>query len=119
MSPPTLTQALLPLQEAVDDMVSALKLDPGTVISEIHSLKPEVQLPLTQGLHAHCQVLLNQWLDAGGPVREEDTQSLLAMGEALIRIDATQPSWNLLLTDILTALGVCAKAEDTSLCPHS
>ncbi|XP_035294860.1 tetratricopeptide repeat protein 34 [Cricetulus griseus] len=97
--------ALDQIQEAVDDMVSALKLDPGTVISEIHSLKPEVQLPLTQGLHAHCQVLLNQWLDAGGPVREEDTQSLLAMGEALIRIDATQPSWNLLLTDILTALG--------------
>ncbi|XP_036033999.1 tetratricopeptide repeat protein 34 [Onychomys torridus] len=97
--------ALDQLQEAVDDMVSALKLDPGTVISEIHSLKPEVQLPLTQGLHTRCQGLLNQWLDAGSPCRGEDTQSLLAIGEALIRIDAAQPSWHLLLTDIFTRLG--------------
>ncbi|XP_005368778.1 tetratricopeptide repeat protein 34 [Microtus ochrogaster] len=97
--------ALDQLQEAVEDMLSALKLDPGTVISEIHSLKPEVQLPLTQGLHSRFQVLLNQWLDAGGLLVEGDTQSLLAMGEALIRIDPAQPSWHLLLTDILTGLG--------------
>ncbi|CAO2590222.1 Tetratricopeptide repeat protein 34 [Lemmus lemmus] len=97
--------ALDQLQEAVEDVVAALKLDPGTVISEIHSLKPEVQLPLTQGLHTRCQVLLNQWLDAGGLLGEGDTQSLLAMGEALIRIDPAQPSWHLLLTDIFTGLG--------------
>ncbi|XP_051027402.1 tetratricopeptide repeat protein 34 [Acomys russatus] len=97
--------ALDQLQEAVDDMVSALKLDPGTVIPEIHSLKPEVQLTLTHGLHTHCRVLLKQWLDAGPPLREEDTQGLLAMAEALIRINAAQPSWHLLLTDILTGLG--------------
>ncbi|XP_028747302.1 tetratricopeptide repeat protein 34 [Peromyscus leucopus] len=97
--------ALDQLQEAMDDMVSALKLDPATVISEIHSLKPEVQLPLTQSLHTRCQALRNQWLDAGGPLRGEDTQSLLAIGEALIRLDAAQPSWHLLLTDIFTSLG--------------
>lgn len=96
-------------------MLSALKLDPGTVISEIHSLKPEVQLPLTQGLHSRCQVLLNQWLDAGGLLGEGDTQSLLAMGEALIRIDPAQPSWHLLLTDILTGLGMCVRAGDMGL----
>ncbi|KAL1777091.1 tetratricopeptide repeat protein 34 [Sigmodon hispidus] len=97
--------ALDQLQESMDDMVSALKLDPSTVISEIHSLKPEIQLPLTQGLHTRGQVLLKQWLDAGGPRRGKDTQSLLAIGKALVRIDATQPSWHLLLTDIFTGLG--------------
>ncbi|CAH7448370.1 Ttc34 [Phodopus roborovskii] len=97
--------ALDQTQEAVDDMVSALKLDPGTVISEIRSLMPEVQSPLTRGLCTRCQVLLKQWLDSGGPIGEEDTQSLLAVGEALIGINAAQPSWRLLLTDILTVLG--------------
>ncbi|XP_021511077.2 tetratricopeptide repeat protein 34 [Meriones unguiculatus] len=97
--------ALDQLQEAVDDMVSALKLDPGTVIPEIQSLRPQVQLTLTQGLHSHCRVLLSQLLDAGVPLREEDTQGLLAMAEALVRISAAQPSWHLFLTDILTGLG--------------
>lgn len=95
------------MQEAVDDMVSALKLDLSTVIPEILSLKTEVQLPLTQGLYTRCRVLLNQCLDTGVPLREEDTQGVLAMGEALVRINAAQPSWHLLLTDILTALGMC------------
>lgn len=105
-------------------MVSALKLDPATVISEIHSLKPEVQLPLTQSLHTRCQALLNQWLDAGGPLRGEDalrgedTQSLLAIGEALIRLDAAQPSWHLLLADIFTSLGVWKNGEHGPL-PHT
>ncbi|EDL81275.1 similar to RIKEN cDNA B230396O12 (predicted) [Rattus norvegicus] len=97
--------ALDQLQEAVDDMISALKLDPGTVITEILSLKTEVQLPLTQGLYTRSRALLNQCLDAGVPLREEDTQGLLATGEALIRINAAQSSWHLLLTDILTGLG--------------
>lgn len=109
MRPPTLTLVMSSpsLQEAVDDMISALKLDPGTVIAEILSLKTEVQLPLTQGLYTRCQALLNQCLDAGVPLREEDTQGLLATGEALIRINAAQTSWHLLLTDILTGLGMC------------
>lgn len=108
MIPPTLTLMGSPsLQEAVDDMVSALKLDPGTVIPEILSLKTEVQLPLTQGLYTRCRVLLNQCLDTGVPLREKDTQGLLVMGEALVRINAAQPSWHLLLTDILTGLGMC------------
>ena len=108
MIPPTLTLVASPsLQEAVDDIISALKLEPGTVIPEILSLKTEVQLPLTQGLYARCRVLLNQCLDTGVPLREEDTRGLLASGEALVRINAAQPSWHLLLTDILTGLGMC------------
>ncbi|XP_029411689.1 tetratricopeptide repeat protein 34 [Nannospalax galili] len=105
--------ALDQLQEAVDDMVSALKLNPGTVVPEICSLKPEVQLPLTRALHAHCQALLSQQLDAGARLREEDTRGLLAMGEALTRIHTAQPSWHLFLTDILTALG---KYQEAGTC---
>lgn len=117
MVPPTPTLMGSPsLQEAVDDMVYALKLDPGTVIPEILSLKTEVQLPLTQGLYTRCRVLLNQCLHTGVPLREEDTQGLLAMGKALIRINAAQPSWRLLLTDILTGLGVCKGRGHGSLC---
>ncbi|KFO31780.1 Tetratricopeptide repeat protein 34 [Fukomys damarensis] len=93
------------LQEAVDDVASALRLDPGTVVPELHSLKPEAQLLLTQGLHAHCRALLSQLLDTRAPLMDEDARDLLAMGEALTRVNAAQPGWHTLLTDILMALG--------------
>ncbi|EHB00352.1 Tetratricopeptide repeat protein 34 [Heterocephalus glaber] len=36
---------------------------------------------------------------------DEAAHGLLAMGEALIRVNASQPGWHILLVDILTALG--------------
>ncbi|PNI31429.1 TTC34 isoform 1 [Pan troglodytes] len=97
--------ALDQLQEAVDDTVSALKLGPGTVVPELRSLKPEAQALITQGLYSHCRALLSQLPDTGAPLEDKDTQGLLAVGEALIKIDSGQPHWHLLLADILMARG--------------
>uniref|UniRef100_A0A8C9QR19 Tetratricopeptide repeat domain 34 n=1 Tax=Spermophilus dauricus TaxID=99837 RepID=A0A8C9QR19_SPEDA len=112
--------ALEQLQDAVDDVISALKLDPGTVVPEIRSLRPEAQVPLTQGLHSRCRALLSQTLDMGVSLGDEDTQGLLAVGQALTRIDATQPSWHLLLVDTFLVLGSYEEASaplQEALCP--
>ncbi|KAM9689018.1 tetratricopeptide repeat protein 34 [Trichechus inunguis] len=92
-------------KEAVDDIISALKLDPGTVVPEIRSLKPEAQVFITQGLYTHCRALLSQPLDTGALLSDEDTQGLLATAEALVKLDAQQPGWHILLTDVLMAVG--------------
>ncbi|XP_011786369.1 PREDICTED: tetratricopeptide repeat protein 34 [Colobus angolensis palliatus] len=97
--------ALDQLQEAVDDIFSALKLGPGTVVPELRSLKPEAQALITQGLYSRCRALLRQLLDTGAPLEDDNTQGLLAVGEALIKIDAGQLDWHLLLVDILMARG--------------
>lgn len=98
--------ALLPPQEAVDDILSALKLDPGMVVLEVRSLKPEAQALITQGLWSHCRALLSQPLDTGASLRDGDARGLLAVGEALIRIDAGQPRGHILQADALTAMGM-------------
>ncbi|XP_025712368.2 tetratricopeptide repeat protein 34 [Callorhinus ursinus] len=92
-------------KEAVDDILLALKLDPRTVVPEICSLKPEAQALITQGLWSRCRALLSQPLDTGAPLSDEDARGLLAVGEALIKIDARQPSGHILLADALTAMG--------------
>ncbi|XP_075414465.1 tetratricopeptide repeat protein 34 [Tenrec ecaudatus] len=92
-------------KEAVEDIASALKLDPGTVVPEIRSLKPEAQVLITQGLYTRCQALLSQPLDTGTPLSDEDTQGLVAAGEALVKLDPQQPAWHLLLTDALLSAG--------------
>ncbi|XP_059230905.1 tetratricopeptide repeat protein 34 [Mustela nigripes] len=99
-------------KEAVDDILSALKLDPGTVVPEVRSLKPEAQALITQGLWSHCRALLSQPLDTGASLRDEDARGLLAVGEALIKIDAGQPSGHILQADVLTAMGSYEEAGD-------
>ncbi|XP_032157601.1 tetratricopeptide repeat protein 34 isoform X2 [Mustela erminea] len=99
-------------KEAVDDILSALKLDPGTVVPEVRSLKPEAQALITQGLWSHCRALLSQPLDTGASLRDEDARGLLAVGEALIKIDAGQPSGHILQADALTAVGSYEEAGD-------
>ena len=91
----------------MDDILSALKLSPRTAVPEICSLKPEVQALITQGLSSRCRALLIQLADTGARLSNEDAQSLLAAGEALIEIDAGQPSWYILLADVLAAVGMC------------
>uniref|UniRef100_F7FGX3 Tetratricopeptide repeat domain 34 n=1 Tax=Monodelphis domestica TaxID=13616 RepID=F7FGX3_MONDO len=97
-------------KEAVDDILSALLLDMVGVIPEILSLKPEAQAFITQGLYSHCRAGLNQLaLDRGLP-GEEPSKKLLTIGEALIKIDATKPSWRILLVDVLILTGCYEKA---------
>ncbi|XP_066230948.1 tetratricopeptide repeat protein 34 isoform X1 [Saccopteryx leptura] len=97
--------ALEQQKEAVDDILSALQLDPRMTVPEIRSLKPEVQSLITQGLVSHCRALLSQLLDTRAPLSKRDVQGLVAVGEALIRIDAGQLSGHILLADVLTAVG--------------
>ncbi|XP_007529586.1 tetratricopeptide repeat protein 34 isoform X2 [Erinaceus europaeus] len=96
-------------QEAINDIFSALKLEPQAVISEIRSLKPKARALITQGLASHCRVLLSQpqgdTEDSGATLSPEDTQGLLAVGEALVSIDSGQPIWHILLADMLTVAG--------------
>lgn len=89
----------------MDDIFSALKLDPRTAVPEIRSLKPEAQALITQGLSSRCRALLSQLPDARARLSDGDIQGVLAAGEALIQIDAGQPSWYILLADVLTATG--------------
>ncbi|KAF6112049.1 tetratricopeptide repeat domain 34 [Phyllostomus discolor] len=92
-------------QEAVDDALLALQLDARTGVPEIRSLKPEAQALIARGLSSRCRDLLGQRLDAGAPIGDSDAQGLLAVGEALIRIEAGQLRGHLLLVDVLTAMG--------------
>ncbi|KAM4871991.1 LOW QUALITY PROTEIN: tetratricopeptide repeat protein 34 [Thomomys bottae] len=102
--------ALDQLQEAVDDVVSALKLNSQVVVPEIRSVKPEAQALLTQGLYAHCRTLLGQRVSTTAPREDKDIRGLVVIGEALVSIDAAQPRWHILLTDILSGLGIYEEA---------
>ena len=105
--------ALLPLQEAVDDILSALRLSPKTAVPEIRSLKPEAQALITQSLSSRCRTLLSQLPDTGARLSDKDAQNLLAAGKALIEIDARQPLWHMLLADALAAVGMCLSRHGT------
>uniref|UniRef100_A0A8C3VWI3 Tetratricopeptide repeat domain 34 n=1 Tax=Catagonus wagneri TaxID=51154 RepID=A0A8C3VWI3_9CETA len=92
-------------KEAVDDILSALQHGPSTTVQEIRSLKPEAQALIAQGLSSHCRALLSQLPDTVARLSDEDAQSLLAAGEALVEIDAGQPTWHVLRADVLAAVG--------------
>ncbi|XP_054439684.1 tetratricopeptide repeat protein 34 [Pteronotus mesoamericanus] len=92
-------------KEAVDDALSALQLDPHAAVPEIRALKPEAQALIARGLSSRCRGLLSQRPASGAPLSGRDVQGLLAVAEALTRIEAGLPSGHMLLVDVLTALG--------------
>ncbi|XP_058160586.1 LOW QUALITY PROTEIN: tetratricopeptide repeat protein 34 [Dasypus novemcinctus] len=98
-------------QEATDDIVAALTLDPAATVSEIRSLKPEAQALVARGLHSHCRALLSRPQDPRAPFSDEDARGLLAAGEALVRLEARQPGAHILLADILLAMGSYEEAD--------
>uniref|UniRef100_G3WQN4 Tetratricopeptide repeat domain 34 n=1 Tax=Sarcophilus harrisii TaxID=9305 RepID=G3WQN4_SARHA len=97
-------------KEAVDSIISALTLDMAGVVPEILSLKQEAQVFITQGLYSHCRTGLNQLASDRNLPREEASEKLLSIGEALIKIDATKSSWRIFLVDILILTGCYEKA---------
>lgn len=114
------TPAPCALQEAVADVLSALRLDPQTAVPELRSLKPEAQALITQGLSSCCRGLLSRRPGPGAPLSDSDIQGLLAAGEALIEMDVGQPRGHLLLADVLMALGTWQpglRPWSLSLCP--
>ncbi|KAG8505479.1 Tetratricopeptide repeat protein 34 [Galemys pyrenaicus] len=102
---PTQLRAHPTPQEAGDDFLTALKLDPPAAVAEIRTLKPEARTLIAQGLSSRCRADLNQLLDAGARLGQEDAQGLRAAGEALVSIAAERRSQLLLLADVLTAAG--------------
>lgn len=104
----------------MDDIFSALKLDPRAAVPEICSLKPEAQALITQGLSSRCRALLSQLPDTRSPLSDGDIQGLLATGEALIQINAGQLSWHILLVDVLIAVGMRGPGRgQRGVCPGS
>lgn len=101
----------------MDDALSALQLDACTAVPEIRSLKPEAQALLAQGLASRCRDLLSQRLDTRAPLSDSDAQGLLAVGEALTRIEAGQLRGHLLLVDVLTATGARQPGAGTGVPP--
>ncbi|XP_036206943.1 tetratricopeptide repeat protein 34 [Myotis myotis] len=107
-------------QEAVADVLSALRLDPRAAVPELRSLKPEAQALVAQGLSSCCRGLLSRRPGPGAPLGDSDIQGLLAAGEALIEMDAGQLRGHLLLADVLMALGTYEEAGtrlQEALCP--
>lgn len=101
-------------------MLSALRLDPGSAVAELRSVKPEAQALIAQGLSSHCRGLLSRRPGPGAPLSDSDVQGLLAAGEALAEMDAGQAQGHLLLADLLVALGTWQPGLGTwspSLCP--
>lgn len=104
----------------MEDVLSALKVDPGTAVPEIRSLKPEAQAIITQGLSSHCRGLLSQLPDTGVRPSDRDLQGLLAAGEAVVQIDAGKRSGHILLADVLIAMGMrWPRRGEHGVCPGS
>ncbi|XP_054994200.1 tetratricopeptide repeat protein 34, partial [Sorex araneus] len=92
-------------QEAVDDVLCALKLDPRAAVPELRALKPEVQALVTQGLSSRCRALLGRVKDASTTLSPDDARGLQAAAEALVSLDSGRCSGHILLADVLTVRG--------------
>ncbi|MEE6483791.1 hypothetical protein FKM82_013657 [Ascaphus truei] len=91
-------------KEAVHDITLATKVDASYVIQEIHCLKPEAQLLITEWLHNHCRALLTELLTGNKNLQSDPTfHDVEIVGESLIEIDNKKANFNILYTDILIA----------------
>lgn len=93
-------------QEAVDDILCALKMDQRATVPELRSLKPPAQALLTQALSSRCRTLLCQGQAPGTALSPDELHGLQAAGEALIALDSAQCSGHILLVDVLSASGM-------------
>lgn len=90
-------------QEAVQDLISALKVEAGAVIPAILSLKPEAQGLVTGWLLQHGRATLSE-LMATKDVPEETLRDLLTMAKALTKI-CRAAQHHIFYTDVLMANG--------------
>ncbi|XP_057273933.1 tetratricopeptide repeat protein 34 [Pezoporus wallicus] len=96
--------ALKQQKEAVQDLISALKVEAGAVIPAILALKHEAQGLITQWLLQHGRAALIELAAAKDLSKEETLRDLLMLAKALIKIDRDAP-YHIFYTDVLIANG--------------
>ncbi|NXH73678.1 TTC34 protein, partial [Hydrobates tethys] len=96
--------ALKQQKEAVQDLISALKVEAGVVIPAILSLKHEAQGLITQWLLQHGRTALTELVATKDLSKEETLGDLLMMAKALIKI-CKDAQYHIFYTDVLIANG--------------
>lgn len=91
-------------QEAVQDLISALKVEAGVVIPAILSLKHEAQGLITQWLLQHGRTALIELVATKDFSKEETLRDLLVIAKALIKI-CKDAQHHIFYTDVLIANG--------------
>ncbi|XP_077644348.1 tetratricopeptide repeat protein 34 [Lonchura striata] len=91
-------------KEAVQDLISALKVEAGAVIPEILSLKPEAQGLVTGWLLQHGRATLSDLMATKNLPGEETLGDLLTMAKALTKI-CRAAQHHIFYTDVLMANG--------------
>ncbi|NXS58965.1 TTC34 protein, partial [Brachypteracias leptosomus] len=94
--------ALKQQKEAVQDLISALKLEAGVVIPAILSLKPEAQELIMQWLLQHGRTVLTELFATKDLPKEETLRDLLMIAKALIKI-CKDAQYHIFYTDVLIA----------------
>ncbi|KFP86406.1 Tetratricopeptide repeat protein 34, partial [Apaloderma vittatum] len=96
--------ALKQQKEAVQDLISALKVEAGVVILAILSLKRDARGLITQWLLQHSRTALTELGATEDLSKEETLRDLLTIAKALIKI-CKDAQYHLLYTDVLIADG--------------
>ncbi|NXA60626.1 TTC34 protein, partial [Mohoua ochrocephala] len=96
--------ALRQQKEAVQDLISALKVEAGAVIPAILSLKPEAQGLVTGWLLQHGRAALTELMATKNLPGEETLGDLLTMAKALTKI-CKAAQHHIFYTDVLMANG--------------
>ncbi|KAF1589182.1 UNVERIFIED_CONTAM: Tetratricopeptide repeat protein 34, partial [Eudyptes pachyrhynchus] len=103
--------ALKQQKEAVQDLISALKVEAGVAIPAILSLKPEAQGLITQWLLQHGRTALTELVATKDHSKEETLGDLLMIAKALIKI-CKDAQYHIFYTDVLIANGKYEEALD-------
>ncbi|KFW80678.1 Tetratricopeptide repeat protein 34, partial [Phalacrocorax carbo] len=98
-------------KEAVQDLISALKVEAGVVIPAILSLKHEAQGLITQWLLQYGRAALTELVTTKGLSKEETLRDLLVISKALIKI-CKDAQYHIFYTDVLIADGRYEEALD-------
>ncbi|NWR23528.1 TTC34 protein, partial [Emberiza fucata] len=96
--------ALKQQKEAVQDLISALKVEAGAVIPAILSLKPEAQGLVMGWLLQHGRATLSELMATKDLPGEETLRDLLMMAKALTKI-CRAAQYHIFYTDVLMANG--------------
>lgn len=91
-------------QEAVQDLISALKVEAGAVIPAVLSLKPEAQGLVTGWLLQHGRAALTELVATKDLPGEETLGDLLTMAKALTKI-CKAAQHHIFYADVLMANG--------------
>uniref|UniRef100_A0A8B9FU17 Tetratricopeptide repeat domain 34 n=1 Tax=Amazona collaria TaxID=241587 RepID=A0A8B9FU17_9PSIT len=101
--------ALKQQKEAVQDLISALKVEAGAVIPAILALRHEAQGLITQWLLQHGRAALTELVATEDLSKEETLGDLLVLAKALIKIGRDAP-YHIFYTDVLIANGKYGEA---------